>query len=126
MQKQLKTKKVTPVVTSEYLGRKELGYEKDGMGALKKYACGHWLRGFDKYPDRKDNKYKPFTISLKDLFNDLMTTENLGIGIEKIGYQEKIIIKPREEFYVNRVTVKLSNQVNVKSKISEKIIFLGF
>ena len=111
------------ILHSEYLGRKELGYERDGKGALKGYACGHWLRGFDKHPDRKDNKYKPFATSLKDLFNDFMTTENLAIGIEKIGYQEKIVIKPREEFYVNRVTVRLPNQVNVKSKISEKNYF---
>ncbi len=108
------------ILYSPYLGRKELGYEEDGDGALKGYACGHWLRGFDKLPAREDNKYKPFTTTLKDAFEDLMVTENLGIGIEKVGYAEKVVIKPREEFYVNRVTIRLPNQCNVKRKTAEK------
>ena len=108
------------ILHSPYLGLKEHGYEEDGKGALRGYACGHWLRGFDKYPISEDNKYKPFKTTLKDIFDDLMATENLGIGIEKVGYTEKVVIKPKEDFYVNYVTVRLPNQVKVKSKISEK------
>ncbi len=109
------------VVHSKYLGRKALGYQNDGNGALKGYACGHWIRGFDKIPERESNKYKPFTTSLKDCLEDLIVTENVGIGIEKKGVSEKLVIEPLEEFYINEVTVKLPYQAtNVKRKVAEK------
>ncbi|CAL2092044.1 conserved hypothetical protein [Tenacibaculum sp. 190524A05c] len=106
---------------SEFLGRKELGYSLDGAGSMKGYACGHWLRGFDKHPLDDDNKYKPFTTSFKDFIDDLITTENVGVGIEKKGFRERIVIKPLEEFYINQVTIKLPYQVSkLKRKISSK------
>ncbi|TDQ27625.1 hypothetical protein [Tenacibaculum caenipelagi] len=109
------------VFYSEYLGRKELGYEKDGEGSLKGYSCGHWLRGFDKLPINDSNKYKPFTTSFKDFLEDLMATENVGMGIEKIGFKERIVIRPIEDFYVDYVTIKLPYQVsNVKRKSANK------
>lgn len=109
------------VFYSEYLGRKELGYEKDGEGSLKGYSCGHWLRGFDKLPINDSNKYKPFTTSFKDYLEDLMVTENVGMGIEKIGFKERVVIRPIEDFYVDYVTIKLPYQVsNVKRKSANK------
>ncbi|CAL2077715.1 conserved protein of unknown function [Tenacibaculum sp. 190524A02b] len=105
----------------EYLGRKELGYEKDGPGAYKAYTCGHWIRGFDKLPNNDSNKYKAFTTTFKDFVEDLRVTENLDLGIEKVGKQQKINIKPIDEFYVNQVTIRLPYQIsNVKRKIAEK------
>lgn len=106
---------------SEYLGRQDLGYLTDGEAAYKGYSCGHWLRGFDKEPEDDDNRYKPFTTTLKDFLEDLMVTENVGIGIEKFGFKERLVVRPLEEFYPNYVTVKLPYQVSkVKRKVSKK------
>ncbi|WP_407277358.1 hypothetical protein R5O20_02675 [Tenacibaculum maritimum] len=112
------------VFYSEYLGRKEIGYDEDGEGALKGYSCGHWIRGFDEYPKTGSNKYKPFTTSLKDYFDDLISTENVGIGIEKIGFREILVVRPLEDFYINHVTIKLPYQIsNVKRKIAKKYFY---
>lgn len=83
----------------------------------KGYAHGHWIRNFDKEPEKEDNKYKPFTTSLKDFLEDLEVTEKLGSGIEKVGFKERLVVRPVKEYYNYNVLIKLPNQVsNLKRK----------
>ena len=105
---------------SEYLGRKELGYKEDGKGAYKVYACGHWLRGFSADNSNEKNKYLPFTTSFKDFVNDLEVTEFLGLGIEKTGFREKIVLEPIPYFNQTQVLVNIPEQVSgVKRKVAK-------
>ena len=123
----------TKAVTADHLGdrliqiitgRKDAFLNELPELNLKGYAHGHWIRGFDKQPASDDNKYKPFTTSFKDYINDLMVTENIGLGIEKIGIKEQIVIRDLKEFYVNYVTIRLPHVVSgVKRKSANKLYY---
>ena len=89
---------------------------------------GHWVRGFDRLPlpdstavPPIENKYKAFTTTLKDAFNSVLVTDNIGLGIERIGYNERVKIAPKKYFYNRNVTVRLPNQVsNLKRTIAKE------
>ena len=109
------------VFYSEVLGRQDIGYSKDGMASFTGFAHGFWIRGFDKHPLPKPatatkseivNKYKGFTTSFRDYIENLSVIWNIGLGIEKIGFRERIRIEKLQYFYNNNVTIKLPNQVN--------------
>ena len=122
----------TKVVEAFYLGNRlvELltgrknAFKSEYLEAANKgYSHGHWIRSFDKYPLLDDNKYKPFTTSFKDFINDLDVTENLGLAIEKVGFKEQIVIRPKDEFYRNIVLIKLPYQV---AKVKRKVLSKGY
>lgn len=104
------------VLYSEALGRTDIGYSQDGVdtGALNGFAHGFWVRGFDKLPEEDENKFKPLTTSFKDYMQNLKTTWNLGLGIERNGFSEKIIIENLKYFYNNNVLIKLGKEINGK------------
>lgn len=104
------------VLYSEALGRTDIGYSQDGVdtGALNGFAHGFWVRGFDKLPEQDENKFKPLTTSFKDYMQNLKTTWNLGLGIERNGFSEKIIIENLKYFYNNNVLIKLGKEINGK------------
>lgn len=104
------------VLYSEALGRTDIGYSQDGVdtGALNGFAHGFWVRGFDKLPEDDENKFKPFTTSFKDYMQNLKTTWNLGLGIERNGFSEKIIIENLKYFYNNNVLIRLGKEINGK------------
>ena len=109
---------------SEALGRTDLGYAQDGIAALKAYAHGMWIRGYDQLPENEENRYKAFTTSLKDVLDDMEVTDNLGLGIERIGYTERYIIEPREFFYQDVVAYRLPYKANkVKRKVTEEHLY---
>lgn len=103
---------------SKYFGRKDLGYSKDGPGAFFGLTHGFWVRGFDKLPlstEENPNLFKPMTTSFRDAFDSFSTICNVGLGIERIGFTERIIIEDLKYFYNRNVTIRLPNQVkNVK------------
>jgi hypothetical protein len=100
------------VVKSNYFGRKELGYAKDGPGAYNSVSHGFWIRQFDKLPINEDNKFKALTTSFKDAIKSFSALHNIGIGIETTGLKETIRIEDKRYFYQPIVTIKLPNQVN--------------
>ena len=100
------------VVYSEALGRTDLGYAQDGFAALKGYAHGQWIRLLDKEPQTEDNKYKPYTTTFKDFLEDLDVTEYIGLGIEKIGFRERIRLEHKGYFWNNNVTIRLGKEIN--------------
>lgn len=108
---------------SEALGRSDLGYHMDGIASLTGFTHGFWLRGFDKYPEDDKNKYKGFTTSFKEFIEALSVIWNLGLGIEKIGFKERVRIEPLEYFYNNNVTIKLPNQVKKVKRYNAKEYF---
>ncbi len=100
----------TDALYSEALGRTDLGYEKDGEASLIGVTHGHWVRGFEK----GDELYKPFTTSLKDFLTSYLAIKGLAMGIEKIGFRERIRIEKKEFFYNRNITVKLGKEINGK------------
>lgn len=102
---------------SEFFGRQNLGYQKDGVGCNTAVTHGFWVRGFDKEPIPQDgppkieNLYKPLTTSFKDAFESVAAIWGVGLGIETIGRKERIRIEDKKYFFNNNVTIKLPNQV---------------
>lgn len=88
---------------STALGRTDLGFPEDGEAALCGLSHGHWKRGFIK----GDDLYKPFTTSIKDFMQSYGAVWGLAMGVEKIGFQERLIIENRDYFYNRNVTLRL-------------------
>lgn len=112
------------VFKSSILGRVADGYTSDGEYSLIGAYCGHWLRGFDKLPNNKDNKYKPFTTSWKDYTETLRAVFNISTGIETINGIDHIVCESMDYFYNPNIAIKLPNQVsNVKRSVASKYIY---
>lgn len=112
---------------SEVLGRTDIGYQQNGDAGWTGFAHGMWIRGFDKLPipqegpPKIENKYKAFSTSFKDYMQSLTAIWNLGMGIERVGYNERIRIEPLSYFYNRNVMIKLPNQVKkVKRSIAKE------
>lgn len=103
---------------SKVLGRTDLGYSQDGEFSLTGFTHGFWVRGFDKEPQDDENKYNPFTTTFKDYIANEISVKNLGLGIERVGYKDRIIVAKQEYFYNNNVTIRLPKQVKVKRSIA--------
>lgn len=102
---------------SDVLGRTDIGYQVDGKASLNGLAHGLSIRGFTE----EDELFKPLTTSLSDFMDSFSTTWNLGLGIEKIGFRERVRIEDLSYFYNRNTTIKLPNQVKkVKRTVSTK------
>jgi hypothetical protein len=115
------------VFKSKALGRVDIGYSQDGQAALLGINHGFWVRQFDALPASSEdnpNLYKPLTTSIRNFMDSFSTVDNLSMGIEKDGYQEKIVVEDKSYFYNRNVTIELPNQVkNVKRSIALKYIY---
>ena len=100
---------------------------EDGDASLMGFTHGHWVRGFDRLPladENNENKYAPFSTSFKDFFENLVTTYNVGVGVEKKGFKERVVIEKLDYFYTNKVTIKLPNRVkNLKVSIAKEFYY---
>lgn len=110
---------------SKYFGRKDLGYEKDGPGAFTGLTHGFWVRGFNG-PIIPGNLFKPLTTSFADFIDSMAAIWNVGLGIERIGFTERIVVEDLKYFYNRNVTIRLPNQVkNVKRSIATEHYYSG-
>jgi hypothetical protein len=96
------------VLYSEVLGRTDLGYDQDGEVAYVGLAHGFWFRNFNQ----GDELYKGITLSLKDFLESYLNVWNLGMGIERVGFTERIRIEKKSYFYNRNTTVRLGNMVD--------------
>lgn len=114
---------------SDFLGRTDTGYPQDGKGALNGFTHGFWLRGFDRLPESTEeeiNSFKQLTTSWKDFIGSLQTVWNIGLGIERSGYREKVVIEELSYFYNRRVTVRLPLAINkAKRSVATKYYYSG-
>lgn len=115
------------ILKSNILGRTDLGYQEDGEASLIGMTHGFWVRGFDKLnpsSDDEPNLYKPLSTSLRDFMDSYIAVSNIGLGIERVGYKEKIVIEDLKYFYRKDVTIKLPLPVkNVKKSITTDYIY---
>ncbi|WP_299129380.1 hypothetical protein [uncultured Winogradskyella sp.] len=93
---------------SDYYGRVDRGYPVDGPGAYTFLSHGHWIRQFSA----GDDLYKPFSTSFLDAFESLEVLHDVGLGIERIGFKERIILEDSKYFNDNNVTLRLGKEVN--------------
>ncbi len=97
---------------SEFYGRPDKGYLSNGNGAQVVVKHGFWTRNFNKFPlstRTNINPFKPLTTSFRDALQSAKVIHNVGIGIERIGFSERLRIEPRKYFYQPIVTVRLNN-----------------
>lgn len=118
---------------SDFLGRTDIGYLIDGKAALTAFSHGFWIRGFDKLPiptegpPKVENLYKPLTTSFKEFVESMSAVWNIGIGIEKVGFRERVRLEELSYFYNLNVTIRLPNQVkNVKRTIAADKYYSSF
>jgi hypothetical protein len=116
---------------SDFLGRTDLKYSIDGPGAFTGMTHGFWVRGFDKEPipseiPKIENLFKPLTTSFKDAVQSLDAVWNVGIGIETVGFRERVRLEELSYFYNNNVTIRLPFQVkNVKRSVATNYYYSG-
>jgi len=114
---------------SEFLGRTDIGYTKDGKGSLNGFTHGFWVRGFDSLPESTEtniNSFKPLTTSWKDFMTSMEAIWNVGLGIETVGYTDRIVLEDKTYFWQRQVTVRLPNQITKnKNSVATKYYYSG-
>lgn len=105
---------------SETLGRTDINYSEDGKASLIGLMHGLWIRQFNE----EDEVFKPFTTSLNDFMASYGAVMNLGLGIERIGYRDRVRMEDLSYFYNRNTTIKLPYPVKkVKRSVSTKHFF---
>jgi len=114
---------------STIFGRRDLGYENDGAASLVGYTHGFWVRGFDALPlstEEEINSFKPLTTSFKNFIQANRAAWNIGLGIERTGYRENIVIEELSYFYQRKITVRLPNPIkNAKRAAAANYYYSG-
>ncbi|WCM42409.1 hypothetical protein MG290_01695 [Flavobacterium sp. CBA20B-1] len=96
---------------------------------------GFWIRGFSRDVDaslpEEDRKFKPLTTNFRDFTQSLMAVANIGVGIEKIGAREYVVIEDLKYFYNRNTTIKLPNKITKIKRSTDptsfyKSIEIGF
>jgi len=96
---------------------------------------GFWIRGFSKQLDstlpEDDRKFKPLTTNFKDFITSLSAVCNIGVGIEKVGAREYVVIEDLKYFYNKNTTIKLPFQAKKVKRSTDasgfyKSIELGY
>lgn len=113
--------RITNVITnqensfkSDLFNRTDLGAEEDGYASLIGTTSGMWIRGYTS----EDELYKPYTTSISDMFEAYDAILPIGMGIEKVGFKEVIVVEKLEHFYNENITIKLGKVSNLKRKVA--------
>tara|TARA_R110000782_G_scaffold268468_2_gene364969 strand:- start:675 stop:3023 length:2349 start_codon:yes stop_codon:yes gene_type:complete len=101
------------ILLTNVLGRTDTSpsYELDGEAALIGATHGFKIRGFAPSED-EENRYKPMTSTLKDWYTSYFNTWNLGMGLETVGFTEKIRLEKKSYFYNRNVLINLGKEIN--------------
>ena len=95
---------------SEFFGRTDLGYVKNGEFANVAFSLGFWIRQFF------DEK---FQFSLGDYIETSNAIFNTGWGIELINNKETLVLEDMRYFFQEGVGITLPNQVsNVRREVA--------
>src|SRR5690606_33539374 len=88
---------------------------------------GFWIRGFSRQLDLtlpEDNrKFKPLTTNFKDFISSLSAVCNIGVGIEKVGAREYVVIEDLKYFYNRNTTIKLPYQVTKVTRTTDASLY---
>lgn len=96
------------IFKSNILGRKELGYKKDGIWAYLATYSGHWLRGFSLADEtEEDNRYRRYTTSFKDYSETLRAVFNIHVGFQTINGIEQVVAEDFGYFFNQNIVLVL-------------------
>lgn len=90
-------------------------YKTDGDSAYVGLTSGFWVRGFG---DRTTDSFEDLTTSFKDFMESFETVRQLGYGIEKRGFEEKVVVEEIPYFYQNEVTISIDKPNNIKRSVA--------
>ena len=109
----------TDVFESTFFGRKNsapISYSGNGCGSFTAIMSGLLMRGFDEIT-------KPFSLSLKTLFESGNALWNLGIGIDTVSGKQKLIIEEKDFFYSNNLILRLDNVRDLEMNIEQSLFW---
>lgn len=101
---------------SDYFGRKDLGYEKDGEGAYLSVLNGLMIRGF---PDGETH----LNTSFKEAFEAFSKEKNLVGTVQTINNKKVFRIEKYDNIYIQKVSLKLGAVLDVSRVIDYERIF---
>lgn len=101
---------------SDYFGREDLGYEKDGEGAYLSVLNGLMIRGF---PDDETH----LNTSFKEAFEAFSKEKNLVGTVQTINNKKVFRIEKYEDIYIQKVSLKLGAVLDVSRSIDYERIF---
>ena len=102
---------------SNLLGRKDIGYPKDGDASLTGLTNGFWVRQFNT---------EKITTKFDDFIKSFGCVWQMGYGIEKIGFDEFVRAEHISYFYQEVVTIRLGNNVsNIVRKCAKEYFYSG-
>lgn len=101
---------------SDYFGRKDLGYDKDGEGAYLSVLNGLMIRGF---PDDETH----LNTSFKEAFEAFSKEKNLVGTVQTINNKKVFRIEKYEDIYIQKVSLKLGAVLDVSRSIDYERIF---
>ncbi len=98
----------------------------NGEERLTAFAHGFWIREFEKDEDDANNRFKPFTTSWRDFAEAMRVTWDLSVGIDYVGFRERIRMEPKKFFYNPNVTIRLPKIVqNIKRSVANEHFYSG-
>lgn len=115
-------------VYSDYFGRTDAEpyvSASDGCGGLRSITNGLRIRNA---PNSDGLTPHRMTVSMKDMFNALNSTDNIGMGLEDDTFRpyenKKLIrVEPQEYFYDNSVLMECDSIRSVVRKVDSSLIF---
>lgn len=105
---------------SNALGRIDLSYKEDGDSAYVGITNGFWVRGFG---DRTVDSFEDLTTSFKDFIESFEAVRQLGYGIEKVGFEEKVVVEEIPYFYQNEITIKIDKPSSIKRSVASDYFY---
>lgn len=102
---------------SDYYGRTDIGYDVDGEGSLKLLLNGALIRGFEP-PD------KGVYISFKELLESSTAIDGVGVGVERIGDIETVVVEKFTYFFKPVRAAQLPFVRDIKKTVIDEDYFI--
>ena len=98
---------------SEFLGRVDVVYNADGDMYLTEdqERFVHVTNGLSVRGLSMDDPSNSIGVTLEDMFKSFYVLWNIGLGLDVIDGQDKVVIEEREAFFIDSVGVDLSSRI---------------
>jgi len=106
---------------SKLFGNLEAGYVQDGEFGLVALTCGFWIRMFNP----NSEKYKSMQLSLKKTLESLHAVFCTGVGVEFVGFEQRLRVEKLSYFYQDETVVRLPIPVNTEVKVEKNLLYSG-
>tara|TARA_R110000765_G_scaffold175393_2_gene280221 strand:- start:3331 stop:5730 length:2400 start_codon:yes stop_codon:yes gene_type:complete len=100
----------------------DYSYENTGEQGHVALIHGMDIRAFNP---ETSQLYKELSTSFKNLTDDLISTFNIGVGIENSPYGQRVRFEKLEYFFQNKYVVNLENSIELKSRKVDNGMFFS-